>query len=119
VQSHFIERFNSPPSAIVRSPGRVNLIGEHVDYMGYSVLPMAIEMDCMIAVSTRPVQIGTSATLDVHHVHEDSTGNGEMMEGLNGVVLDKQLIDIDAQMHKWTNYVLAGVKVGDRDFAII
>ncbi|KAH9824726.1 GHMP kinase [Melampsora americana] len=47
----FRTTYQHPPYFFVRSPGRVNIIGEHIDYCGFSVLPTAIEFDLMIACS--------------------------------------------------------------------
>ncbi len=45
--------FDRKPTAFVEAPGRVNLIGEHTDYNGYPVLPMAIRRAIRVAVAPR------------------------------------------------------------------
>ncbi|KAM0726000.1 N-acetylgalactosamine kinase [Formica fusca] len=49
--AHFASKYNVNPSFFARVPGRVNLIGEHIDYCGYAVCPMAIEQDILVAVA--------------------------------------------------------------------
>jgi hypothetical protein len=46
----FVELYGQEPQIFARAPGRVNLIGEHIDYEGYSVLPMAIRQDTVVAI---------------------------------------------------------------------
>lgn len=53
VRQRFYEEFGENPSYIVRSPGRVNLIGEHTDYNDGFVLPMAIDRATWIALRLR------------------------------------------------------------------
>ncbi|XP_043673812.1 N-acetylgalactosamine kinase isoform X3 [Vespula pensylvanica] len=48
---HFTEKYDREPSFVVKVPGRVNLIGEHIDYCGYSVCPMAIKQHVLVAVA--------------------------------------------------------------------
>lgn len=53
LKQHFLENFDSrQPEYYVKVPGRVNLIGEHVDYCGYPVFPMAIDQ-CIIVAAKR------------------------------------------------------------------
>ena len=51
VQELFSEKYGHTPSVTARSPGRVNLIGEHTDYNEGFVLPIAVPFDTAIAAS--------------------------------------------------------------------
>ena len=51
VQELFSAKYGHTPSVTARSPGRVNLIGEHTDYNEGFVLPIAVPFDTAIAAS--------------------------------------------------------------------
>lgn len=46
--------FGEAPAFVVRSPGRVNIIGEHTDYNEGFVLPAAIDKAIFVAIGPRP-----------------------------------------------------------------
>jgi len=51
LMQEFRNRFHKEPANIFFCPGRVNLIGEHIDYNGGRVMPVAISMGTWLAVS--------------------------------------------------------------------
>lgn len=58
VNHTFRELEGRPPQCVTRAPGRVNLIGDHVDYAGGLVLPIAIERATTVAIGTNPDEDG-------------------------------------------------------------
>jgi galactokinase len=53
ITTAFLEKYGYAPAIIVRSPGRVNIIGEHTDYNEGLVLPAAIDKAAYFAISLR------------------------------------------------------------------
>jgi N-acetylgalactosamine kinase len=78
--------------------GRVNLIGEHIDYEGYGVLPMAIANDTVVAV--RRTADGT--TLAVANVNA--------AEYPAATFSTDPAQPVDTANHSWANYFLAAYK---------
>ena len=64
--AHFRRLYDAEPDGVWAAPGRVNLIGEHTDYNGGFVLPIALAQHTVAAVRRRPdstVRVA-SATMD-------------------------------------------------------
>ena len=62
VATAFRDAYGADPAVVGRAPGRVNLIGEHTDYNGGLVLPVALPHATYAAVAPRPddrVRIGS------------------------------------------------------------
>ncbi|KAI3469264.1 hypothetical protein Pfo_025927 [Paulownia fortunei] len=107
LKSKFIEFFGHPPDIYARSPGRVNLIGEHIDYEGYSVLPMAIRQDTILAIRKHDADEGEKV-LQIANV------NSEKYSMCTYHADPDQ--DIDLKNHKWGHYFICGYK-GFYDYA--
>jgi galactokinase len=52
-QERFVDHFGGLPEVFMRTPGRINLIGEHTDYNGGFVLPVALDRDVVLAFRPR------------------------------------------------------------------
>lgn len=53
--ARFVDRFQTQPQVFARAPGRVNILGEHVDYNDGVVLPMAIDRE--VGIVARQIDI--------------------------------------------------------------
>ena len=53
IEKKFLETFGVEPDLVAAAPGRVNLIGEHIDYSDGFVLPFAIKDRTLVAARKR------------------------------------------------------------------
>ena len=71
LEEKFQSLFNAEP-LLVRSPGRVNIIGEHTDYNEGFVLPAAIDKAIYIAIGKRDNDVISLYAQDYQQSHEIS-----------------------------------------------
>ena len=93
IKQSFQKIYGAPPEVIARSPGRVNLIGEHTDYNDGYVLPAAID---------RAIEFGARRRND-NIIHAYSIDFQDQVEfSLDAIEKDDQ--------HSWSNYLRGVLK---------
>ena len=45
IEKKFLETYGAEPDLVAAAPGRVNLIGEHIDYSDGFVLPLLLKIE--------------------------------------------------------------------------
>jgi galactokinase len=90
IKDIFRSKFGKEP-LVVRSPGRINLIGEHTDYNEGFVLPAAIDKFCTVAVSESNDDMISLFAIQYNQLYE------------------VKVSDIRPVKDSWTNYVLGVV----------
>ncbi|GAA5920326.1 hypothetical protein JCM1841_004535 [Sporobolomyces salmonicolor] len=109
----FKNEYGVPVQKVSRAPGRVNIIGEHIDYCGFSVLPAAVEKDVLIAFSTAdsssadlPSPSAPNKTVFVLRNVESKYSPASFEINLAGAGDD---LELPAE-HHWSSYFIAGTK---------
>ena len=96
LKSTFINNFGKEPTSLFFSPGRINLIGEHIDYNGGFVFPCPITLGTFAAASLREDRICRAYSLNF-----ESLG-----------VIEFSLDDLSYKKEdNWTNYLKGVLKV--------
>ncbi|EGW34832.1 Galactokinase, partial [Spathaspora passalidarum NRRL Y-27907] len=99
---------NFPESSVeffARSPGRVNLIGDHIDYNFFPVLPMAIEVDVVAAVGVN----------DSNQIVITNTDEKDFPKQVIEIPSDPKVsVTIDKAQHGWGNYFKCGLIVAHK-----
>ncbi|KAL2921100.1 Galactokinase [Bienertia sinuspersici] len=100
IKSKFQQFYSHDPEFFARSPGRVNLIGEHIDYEGYSVLPMAIRQDTIVAIRKR--EMGDDKVIRIANLNESKYPVCIYPADPNQV--------LDLKKLQWGHYFICGYK---------
>jgi galactokinase len=115
VVGEFERRFESPPTYVVRAPGRVNLIGEHTDYNDGFVMPMAIDRAVWIALRARgdrrvvgdSLDLDQNVTFDLERIDQQHHGWGDYVKGVAWA-----LKDAGYALEGWEGVVTGDVPIG-------
>lgn len=87
LKDKFRAAFHTDPAFIARAPGRVNLLGEHVDYNDGWVLPAAIDRAAYLAVAPAQGETISLAALDLNETESFPLAGLDAKRSLSGAPL--------------------------------
>ena len=99
VEASFESKFKRQARWIAAAPGCVNLIGEHTDYNGGFVFPMAIERSTVLAADEREGATGGNVEITIY---SENLGDTQTLKILNNTI---------EKTGDWADYI-AGIFVG-------
>ncbi|RNI25538.1 galactokinase [Flexivirga caeni] len=79
--ARFRKLYGAAPDGLWAAPGRVNLIGEHTDYNGGFVLPIALAQHTAVAVRRREDDLVRVASTSMNHDEPITVSLGEVTPG--------------------------------------
>lgn len=106
--SQFEERFGARATFLARAPGRVVLIGEHLDYNGFPVVSAAMLQGTMVAGC-----LENNDHIEVEHLQKDKYTEGQME--VNGTLISCANEKNDGRDERWLSYVAAGTCAFTKD----
>lgn len=74
MSSQFHNRFHAAPDLISRSPGRINIIGEHIDYNEGFVMPAAVDKQSVFQIKKN----GTPHTVNVYSINMEESHSWDL-----------------------------------------
>lgn len=98
LKREFKKYFDENPT-IIRSPGRINLIGEHTDYNNGFVMPAAINYNISFAIGTAltdevtiiSLDMDDRLTFDVHDISNSQSPWGMYIKGVTSQFINQKL----------------------------
>lgn len=111
----FSEYYGHYPDFIIKSPGRINLIGEHTDYNDGFVLPMGIQSSVWLAVRKRNNKKVNCFSLDFSElnsfslcdINKEENTWGEYPKGVAWALMDSGY-----ELNGWDGVLISEIPIG-------
>ncbi len=112
--SKHIEQYGDQKVIITRSPGRVNLMGRHIDHRGGKINVMATDKDTLMIASLRDDDTVRVANVDANYPTRtfnigDELGDVQFEKWLDYLESDRTVARLKENAGDWSNYVKSAV----------
>ena len=115
VMNEYLHLYHGAPMMLVIAPGRINLIGEHTDYSDGFVLPVAINLGIVIAMTPREdhwiklysMDLNEHITIDLRDLAKGNEGWQEYIKGVAWVLREK-----GHDLKGWQGVIAGSIPIG-------